>query len=69
MEGSAAELGALGETVAFLSYFKEMPDHRQQAKVVYRLDEVLLLCLIAVLAGAETFVDILGLNENSKIRL
>ena len=63
MEGSAAALGAFGETVAFLSYFKDMPDHRQQAKVVYQLDEVLLLCLIAVLAGAETFVDIARFGE------
>ena len=35
-----------------------MQDPRQQGKVTYPLDEVLLLCLLAVLAGAETFVDI-----------
>ena len=35
-----------------------MPDHRQKGKVVYPLEEILLLCLLAVLAGAETFVDI-----------
>jgi predicted transposase YbfD/YdcC len=35
-----------------------LPDPRQRGKVVYPLDEVLLLCLLAVLAGAETFVDI-----------
>ena len=35
-----------------------MPDPRQRGKVTYPLDEVLLLCLLAVLAGAETFVDI-----------
>ncbi len=35
-----------------------MPDPRQRGKVVYPLDEVLLLCLLAVLVGAETFVDI-----------
>jgi hypothetical protein len=35
-----------------------MPDPRQCGKVTYPLDEVLLLCLLAVLAGAETFVDI-----------
>lgn len=49
---------ALAETTVFLSYFKEMPDHRQPGKVLYPLDEVLLLCLLAVLAGAETFTDI-----------
>ena len=58
MEGSAAALGAFGEAVIFLNYCNGIPDHRQQAKVVYPMDEVLLLCLIAVLAGAETFVDI-----------
>ena len=35
-----------------------MPDHRQVGKVVYPLDEVLLLALMAVLAGAEGFTDI-----------
>ena len=40
------------------NYFRDMPDARQRGKVVYPLDEVLLLCLLAVLAGAETFVDI-----------
>ena len=49
---------ALAETVVFLSYFKDLPDHRQRGKVMYPLDEVLLLCLLAVLAGAETFTDI-----------
>jgi predicted transposase YbfD/YdcC len=49
---------AVGEAVVFLDYFRDMPDARQRGKVVYPLDEVLLLCLLAVLAGAETFVDI-----------
>jgi len=56
---------ALGETTAaifeatvFLDYFKDMPDPRQPGKVAYRLDEVLLLALMAVLAGAEGFTDI-----------
>ena len=31
---------------------------RQQGKVTYPLDEILLLRLLAVLAGVETFVDI-----------
>ena len=35
-----------------------MPDPRQRGKVTYPLEEVLLLCLLAVLAGAETFIDI-----------
>ena len=50
--------GALGEAVSFLSFFKDMPGSRQPGKVVYPLNEVLLLCLLAVLAGADTFTDI-----------
>src|SRR6202049_2057524 len=59
METAAAVgFGALGEAIVFLYYFKDLPDPRQRGKVVYPLDEVLLLCLLAVLGGAETFVDI-----------
>jgi predicted transposase YbfD/YdcC len=36
----------------------DLPDPRQCGKVYYTLDEVLLLCLLAVLAGAETVTDI-----------
>src|SRR4051812_49883647 len=50
--------GALGETIVFLDHFRSLPDPRQRGKVIYPLDEVLLLCLLAVLAGAEGFVDI-----------
>jgi len=57
---------ALAETTVFLSYFKEMPDHRQPGKVRYPLDEVLLLCLLAVLAGAEAFTDIARFGEKKR---
>lgn len=50
--------GALGEAVAFLEHFQALPDARQAAKVVYPLEEVVLLSLLAVLAGAEAFTDI-----------
>jgi predicted transposase YbfD/YdcC len=58
MDGVASDFGAFGEAVGFLSHFSDLPDPRQRGKVLYPLDEVLLLCLLAVLAGAETFVDI-----------
>jgi hypothetical protein len=58
MDGAAANCGGFGEAVAFLRYFSDLPDPRQRGKVMYPLDEVLLLCLLGVLAGAETFVDI-----------
>jgi hypothetical protein len=34
-------------------------------KVTYPLDEILLLCLLAVRAGAEAFTDIAGLAKRS----
>ena len=63
MDVTTAECAALAETTVFLDYFREMPDHRQPGKVVYPLDEILLLCLLAVLAGAETFTDIARFGE------
>jgi predicted transposase YbfD/YdcC len=64
----ATEFGAISEAVVFLDYFKDLPDPRQPGKVVYPLDEVLLFCLLAVLGGAETFVDIARFGEK-KINL
>src|ERR1700730_15847546 len=58
MVDAATDCAVFAETVVFLSHFKDLRDPRQQGKVEYPLDEVLLLCLLAVLAGAETFVDI-----------
>jgi predicted transposase YbfD/YdcC len=58
MEAFSAAEGAGCEAVVFLGYFEDLPDPRQRGKVMYPLDEVLLLSLLAVLAGAETFVDI-----------
>lgn len=57
--GSEDAFGPAGfETTVFLGYFKDVPDPRQAGKVSYRLDEVLLLALLATLAGAEGFTDI-----------
>lgn len=63
METTAAGSGALGEAVVFLDYFKDLPDPRQRGKVLYPLDEVLLLCLLAVLAGSEAITDIARFGE------
>jgi predicted transposase YbfD/YdcC len=63
MDGQSAECGALSEAIVFLDYFDGLIDPRQQGKVVYPLREVLLLCLLAVLAGAETFADIARFGE------
>jgi len=63
MEKLAAVPGALGEAIVFLEYFKDLADPRQRGKVVYPLDEVLLLCLLAVLAGSEAITDIARFGE------
>jgi DDE_Tnp_1-associated len=58
MEDATTDRAAFDETLIFLSHCKDLHDPRQQGKVTHPLDEILLLCLLAVLAGAETFVDI-----------
>ena len=58
MDGTTGDCAGFDETVVFLRYFKDLEDPRQQSKVTYTLDEILLLCLLALLAGAETFTDI-----------
>ena len=63
MERAGRNLGAISEAIVFLDYFNDLPDPRQRGKVIYPLAEVLLLCLLAVLAGAETFVDIARFGE------
>jgi predicted transposase YbfD/YdcC len=58
MSGEPEDCAAFDETVVFLSHFKDLQDPRQQGKVMYPLQEILLLCLLAVLAGAQTMTDI-----------
>lgn len=59
----SSDCEAVAESVVFLRYFEDLPDPRQRAKVMYPLPEVLLLCLLAVLAGAETITDIARFGE------
>jgi predicted transposase YbfD/YdcC len=63
MDNAAADELALFEAVVFLNHFKDLPDPRQRGKITYPLDEVLLLALLAVLAGAESFVEIARFGE------
>jgi predicted transposase YbfD/YdcC len=63
METDGMEFAACAETTSFLHYFKDLPDHRQAGKVDYPLAEILLLSLLAVLAGAEAFTDIARFGE------
>ena len=63
MSETAADQATIAETVVFLSHFKDLPDPRQAAKVLYKLDELLLLCLLAVLGGAEAITEIVRFGE------
>lgn len=58
---TAAE--AFDRIVDFLESFEALDDPRQRAKVLYPLDEVLLLVLLGVLAGGESWVEIAKLGE------
>ena len=58
MDTDGTRFAEIAETTSFLHYFSGLPDHRQAGKVDYPLPEVLLLILLAVLAGAEAFTDI-----------
>lgn len=62
MDGASA----FDEASLFLVHFEDLADPRQAGKVIYPLEEVLLLCLLAVLAGAETIVDIARFGEKKR---
>jgi hypothetical protein len=63
MADDGTAFAAIAETTSFLNYFNDLPDYRQAGKVDYPLPEVLLLILLAVLAGAEAFTDIARFGE------
>jgi hypothetical protein len=63
VDDAARDDSEIFEATVFLHHFKDLTDPRQQAKGVYPLDEVLLLALLATLAGAETFTDIARFGE------
>ena len=58
-----ADFGAVAEATSFLCHFSDLPDARQAGKVVYPLNEVLLLALLGVLAGADSFTAISRFGE------
>ena len=54
---------AYGQVLEWLSHFEELVDPRQSGKVAYLLDEMLLQCLMAVIAGAESWVEIAAFGK------
>jgi len=61
---TAAE--AFDRVVDFLESFEALDDPRQRAKVLYPLDEILLLVLLGVLAGCECWVKIARFGEKKR---
>ena len=54
---------AYDQVVGWLEHFEALVDPRQAGKVFYPLDEILLLTLMAVLAGAEGWTDVATFGE------
>ncbi len=52
-----------GGTLDFLEHFSDLEDPRQAGKVLYPLDEILLLTLCAVVSGAEGWVGVALFGE------
>ena len=46
------------QPIEFLASFADLDAPRQQAKVLYPLEEILLLCLCAVISGADSWVEV-----------
>lgn len=66
MDETEQDDSAIFEALGFLNHFSDLANGRQAGRVVYPLDEVLLLALLAVLAGAETFTDIARFGEKKR---
>lgn len=49
---------AFDQVVEFLEHFEDLDDPRQRGKVLYPLDEILLLVLLGVMASCESWVEI-----------
>jgi predicted transposase YbfD/YdcC len=54
---------AYDQVIEWLEHFEDLDDPRQAGKVAYPLDEMLLQCLLAVLAGAESWVEIAAFGK------
>lgn len=48
-----------------LAYFADLEVPRQAGKILYSLSQILLLCLCAVISGAETFETIAEYGRNN----
>ena len=51
------------QTISIIDYFEDMPDPRQQGKVLYPLAEIIVTSLCAIIGGAESYVEIEEFGE------
>ena len=54
---------AFDRVIGFLESFQPLEDPRQRGKVLYPIDEVLLLVLLGVIAGCDCWVEIAKFGE------
>jgi DDE_Tnp_1-associated len=70
LEVTSPDSGAPSEAVVCRNHFNELPDPRQRGNFICPLDEILMLALLAVLAGTDSFVEIarFGLKNRELLR-
>lgn len=53
-------------SVAALDFFENLQDPRQQGKVIYPLNEIILVALCAIICGADSYVEIAQFGKTKK---
>ena len=64
MANTQSQVRAYDQVLEWQKHFEELEDPRQSGKVAYPLEEMLLQCLLAVLAGADSWVEIAEFGKN-----
>lgn len=54
---------SIKHTMAALDVFSDLEDQRQQGKVKYPLNEIILVALCASICGADTFIEFVEFGE------
>ena len=63
MDALAENFVVAAEMTCVLRHFKDMRDNHQSGMMIYSLDEILLLCLLAAPAGSEASAEIARFGE------
>ena len=51
------------QLISIIDHFEDLPDPRQQGKVLYPLAEIILTSLSAIICGADSYVEIAEFGE------